>query len=430
MNMINIVLSTLISSIGIVYILKNLTGNRFKKKEIVLFVFITTILLTINTMFFTFATRVMFSLIVIILTNYFILFKKNLGKSIYYSLIYVFLIYAVEIILTAIMLFLFKYSTENYNNFEYSMLLFSVINTFVNCLISKIKPLQKFVQKHEGKLLNNYEMKVYICLFTIIIIMLITNNYFTYEKNLSYYINIGMIIFVILMSVIIIYNKITKDNIEKEYNMMLEYVSKYEKIINEQGKKNHEYNNQLMVLNGYIDNKKKLKEYLETIIKEQKGGKNYTVEQLSYFPDGGIKGLIYHKLGKMEELGIRPFLYIDKEVKNVFEESFDVSMYRDITKLFGVFLDNAIEASSKADKKEIEIDMKIDDNYLIITIGNTYDKSVNIEKIGKKGFTTKGAGHGFGLSIVKDISKNNSKIETFNDIGKDLFKQTVMISLK
>ena len=43
----------------------------------------------------------------------------------------------------------------------------------------------------------------------------------------------------------------------------------YEKIINEQGKKNHEYNNQLMVLKGYINKPDKLNEYLNLIISEQ-----------------------------------------------------------------------------------------------------------------------------------------------------------------
>ena len=185
-----------------------------------------------------------------------------------------------------------------------------------------------------------------------------------------------------------------------------------------------------MVLNGYINNKEKLKEYLSNIIKEQKGGKNYTIEQLSYFPDGGIKGLIYHKLSKMDEYKVKPYLYIDKETKDIFETSFDINTYRDITKLFGVFLDNAIEAASKAEKREVEIDMHKKDDYLIIIIGNTFDKSIEVDKIGKTGFTTKGTGHGFGLSIVKDISKNNSKIETFNNIDGDLFKQTIMIDLK
>ena len=65
--------------------------------------------------------------------------------------------------------------------------------------------------------------------------------------------NVGMVVFVILSFVYVIYNKLQKSAYENKYNEVMEYVTRYEKIINEQGKKNHEYNNQLMVLKGYLD---------------------------------------------------------------------------------------------------------------------------------------------------------------------------------
>lgn len=430
MNWINVVGSAIVMSIGLYYIVKNISKENFTRKNILLFIPFMSILLVFNLIFFKGITRVFFSFLFIFLACYTTLFNKKLNKSIYYAFVYVILSDITEVILTVIMLTCFKYSMDTYNNFEYSLLLFSTMNTIVNCLLSKCNFFQNIIRKNENKLANNHILKIYIVIFAVTVALLITNNYINYKKSLSYYINFAMLIFVIITTVIIIYNKLKNDKLEKDYNTMLEYVSKYEKIINEQGKKNHEYNNQLMVLNGYINNPKMLKEYLSNIIKEQKGGKNYTIEQLSYFPDGGIKGLIYHKLSKMDEYKVRPYLYIDKETKDIFETSFDINTYRDITKLFGVFLDNAIEAASKAEKREVEIDMHKKDDYLIVIIGNTFDKSVEVDKIGKSGFTTKGVGHGYGLSIVKDISKNNSKIETFNNIDCDLFKQTIMIDLK
>ena len=174
----------------------------------------------------------------------------------------------------------------------------------------------------------------------------------------------------------------------------MEYVLRYEKIINDQGKKNHEYNNQLMVIKGYINNPERLSEYLDEVIGEHKTGQNYTVKQLGFLPDGGGKGLLYHKLSKMEDNNIKYYLYVDQNLKDKDIENFDLK------------------------------------TCLLLTISKTYDKNTDINKVGKSGFTTKGVGHGFGLSIVKDIAKTNSEIETFSSKESDKFIQTAMVYYK
>lgn len=426
----NLILSDLISSIIIYIVITNISGINKSLKSFICFVVSLFILVVSSVTIFKDIYKLIFTMVSICLCSYQFLFDRNLNKSIYYSSIYIVIGGVSEIVISLILLTTKLYSMENYVNFEYSTLIFSILNCIIVYIVSKISIIISTFKKYESKLTNDKFTILYVLITIFMLLLLIANNFLNYKRNILYYLNFIMLIFVIIVSIVILYNKITKDKIESQYKEMMEYVSKYEKIINEQGKKNHEFNNQLMVLNGYIDNKKKLKEYLEAIIKEHKGGKNYTIEQLSYFPDGGIKGLIYHKLSRMEENNIKPYLYIDKNVKDIFETKFDVNMYSDITKLFGVFLDNAIDASKNAEQKEIEIDMKKDKDYLIVTISNTFAKDVDINKIGNKGFTTKGIGHGFGLSIVKDISKKNSKIETFSGIEKEMFKQTIIIDLK
>ena len=132
----------------------------------------------------------------------------------------------------------------------------------------------------------------------------------------------------------------------------------------------------------------------------------------------------------MEEEGIKPYLYVDQSMQELSEDIFDIKTCQDITKILGVFIDNAIDASSKAEQKEVEIDFKVQKDCLIISVANTYDNKTDVNKIGKKGYSTKGAGHGLGLSIVKDISKNNPNIESFSDISDNKFKQTVLIYYK
>ena len=261
-------------------------------------------------------------------------------------------------------------------------------------------------------------------------VLLMTFNRYKMNSTIEYYIYIVILIFVVVSFVYVIYNKFQRQAMEEKYNESMEYVLRYEKIINEQGKKNHEYNNQLMVIKGYANNPERLTEYLEEVIGDHRTGQNYTVKQLGFLPDGGVKGLLYHKLSKMEDNNIKYYLYVDQNIKDKDIESFDLKTYRDLTKLLGVFLDNAIDAALKSEEKEIEVELKDKDDCLLVIISNTYDKNIDINKVGKSGFTTKGTGHGFGLSIVKDIARTNPEIETFSSKEQDKFIQTAMVYYK
>ena len=430
MNILNIVLSAIITSIGLYFTIKNFLNRKFNIKSFVICTIMMSILFIISKIFFDNTAKLIVIIIFEIFTLYFSFSYRNISEAVYYSLVYEILAFIVEILISIVYVLILNYNINNYNHFSLSLLIFSILNSILILLISKIKPFTKFINKFYNVISKKISRFLYIFLIFLLLLLLLVFNKTNLENDLSFYINISMVIFVFITLIYIIYKNLKNDRLENNYNEMMEYVQKYEKIINEQGKKNHEYNNQLTVIRGYSHNPKKLEEYLDTIIEDHKCGQNYTIRQLSNFPDGGIKGLIYHKLSKMEDNKIKYYLYIDGESKNIFEKNFDLKTYQDITKLLGIFLDNAIDASKEAKEKEIEIDIKNEDNSIIITISNTFNSNVDTKQIGKKGFTTKGRGHGYGLSIVKDINKHNENIETFNDIEDDKFTQTILIYYK
>ena len=234
-------------------------------------------------------------------------------------------------------------------------------------------------------------------------------------------------LFLLFSEVLILVLILKKYNCKTNY--LIKKISSYEDIISDQGKMNHEYNNQLMILSGYIDNKKRLKEYLHSLVGECRTGQNYEIRQLSNLDNGGLKKLLYYKLQKMEDNDILFSPYINLETKELFE-SLDLSLYRDLTKLFGIFLDNSIDAATLSEKKEVYLDINLDNNYINITISNSYNRDCNLDKIGKKGYTTKGCGHGYGLLIVKDIIRRNNKLEVINNYDDKLFYQTILVDLK
>lgn len=430
MNILNVVLSGIVSVIISYFTIRNFSGEKYDFHDFVIYSIIFIIFLIINCFIFDGITRLLLNIIGMITSLYFSIFKKNISECVYYTIVYNVFSELLEVIISLIFVGLLKFDMNVYENFSFSLLLFSVLNCSLVYLISKIKLFTNSIQKFNKIVSQNNRDWIYIIICIILVVLLITFNEYNLKSNVEFYINIFITMFMFISIIYVVYNKIQKSAYENKYNEVMEYVTRYEKIINEQGKKNHEYNNQLMVLKGYLDKPDRLKDYLELIIGEHKTGQNYTVKQLGFLPDGGIKGLLYHKLSKMEEEGIKPYLYVDQSMQELSEDIFDIKTCQDITKILGVFIDNAIDASSKAEQKEVEIDFKVQKDCLIISVANTYDNKTDVNKIGKKGYSTKGAGHGFGLSIVKDISKNNPNIESFSDISDNKFKQTVLIYYK
>lgn len=430
MNLLNVILSVVLSGIMSYVAIINMSNEKFKLKNFIIYLIIFLPLLLLIYVHFTGITKLILNIILVTISLYLSLFKKDISNSVYYSIVYEMLAFISEFIISVGVLIIFKFNASAYSSLPFSLLISSVLNCLLVYFVSKLNFVSKNIRRLNDIIKKNNKDWIYIILVVILMILLMTFNRYKLNSTIEYYIYIVIIIFVVVSFVYVIYNKFQRQAMEDKYNESMEYVLRYEKIINEQGKKNHEYNNQLMVIKGYINKPERLSEYLDEVIGEHKTGQNYTVKQLGFLPDGGVKGLLYHKLSKMEDNNIKYYLYVDQNLKDKDIESFDLKTYRDLTKLLGVFLDNAIDAALKSEEKEIEVELKDKDDCLLLTISNTYDKNTDINKVGKSGFTTKGVGHGFGLSIVKDIAKTNSEIETFSSKESDKFIQTAMIYFK
>lgn len=430
MNLLNVILSAVLSGIMSYVAIINMSNEKFKLKNFIIYLIMFLPLLLIVYLYFTGITKLILNIILVIISLYISLFKKDISNSVYYAVVYEMLAFISEVFISVIFVSVFKINITSYEKFQFSLLIFSICNCLMVYVLSKIKFLNKNIQKLNLIISKNHKDWIYIIIIIFLMSLLMVFNKNNLEYSKDYYINVVMVVFVVFSLIYVIYNKFQRQAMEDKYNESMEYVLRYEKIINEQGKKNHEYNNQLMVIKGYVNNPERLTEYLEEVIGDHRTGQNYTVKQLGFLPDGGVKGLLYHKLSKMEDNNIKYYLYVDQNIKDKDIESFDLKTYRDLTKLLGVFLDNAIDAALKSEEKEIEVELKDKNDCLLLTISNTYDKNIDINKVGKSGFTTKGVGHRFGLSIVKDIARTNSEIETFSSKESDKFIQTAMIYYK
>lgn len=423
----NIISGCFITSLGMM--LATLNISDIKKTKLInkiLFSIIFTCSLVFSRLFINGATLILVNYVVLFLLMHLFLTNKTIYKTAAYSIFIFLLMDIIEIFLTCILSIFFNFY-ELYNAIPLSLLIFSSIVSLIAFFITKIKRLKAFINKF--KLSTNYVNLLFVILVVIAILSITQNRMMVEERDYTNIIYIFVLIFIVVSLYILgnINNK--KEKISNQYNQMLEYLSNYENIIDEQGKKNHEYNNQLMILKGYIDDKKKLEKYLDTIITDHKTGQNFEIRQLSHFPNGGLKGMLYYKLSKIKENKIKYYLYVSTEVTEVLEK-LSMNLYKDITKVFGVLIDNAIDAALDSKKKEISLDFSKDDDFIVITISNSYNKNIDLHKVGKKGFSSKGKGHGFGLKLAKEIVKKNDSLELITDFDKNYFIQSFLIDTK
>ena len=346
-----------------------------------------------------------FIIVITILINYIL----NIGnkKSVLYTIIITLLLAISEVIISLFLVLLGFSSVELVNN-PFLNMVTNVLVSSLSVLLSITPILKKLFNKLLGFFEKHKKYIYYLYALLITLYLIVSKNGLEFVLRSSYYVNILILIFSIIIITLVRRKELKAEQLQEVNSQMLNYVTKYEKIITEQGKANHEFKNQLMVIKGYakMNDSKKLIDYLDSITDDaKKTHSSYLISQLNNFPDGGIKGLLYYKLSTMEDMNISYDINVGNGVKRKLS-SLETNMYKNITKVLGVLLDNAIEASSKSKNKKVLIITKKSDDKIIFSIYNTYTGKIDLNKIGT-GYTTKGKGRGYGLRLVDDIISTN-----------------------
>ncbi len=336
-----------------------------------------------------------------------------------------------EIIISLFLVLIGLDSKDIINNYFYNLIA-NILISLLSIIFINIDFIYKLVNKILLLFNKNKKLLKYFYIFIVVLYLILLKNGFEFLLKSNYYINILFIICVCMIIILVVKNEFKYEQLNEQNRQMLNYVTKYEKIITDQGKANHEFKNQLMVIRGYAQmNSPRLMEYLDSIVDDtKKAHSSYLISQLNKFPDGGIKGLLYYKLSIMDDEKIKYDINVETGVKTKLN-SLNTVMYKNITKILGVLLDNAIDASKKSKEKKITISVCKQNSLVIFNIYNTYNGKIDIKKIGT-GYTTKGSGHGYGLRLVKDIIEENKVFSIHNTIEDEYYvsKLSIKISKK
>ena len=149
------------------------------------------------------------------------------------------------------------------------------------------------------------------------------------------------------------------------------------------------------------------------------------MQKLSKIENPAIKGLVSSKLIYAHSMGADVFVDIMDNVKMFAMRDVDA------TRVLGIYLDNAIEAALETEQKEIKFNIVCDIHSTTIVLMNSFiDKGMSVEKMEQVGVTTKGEGHGIGLTNVNEVLRKYKNICKMTEIKDGYFVQTLIIGEK
>lgn len=404
----------------------NYKGYRFYLTLLMYVILIVTSVIVTNKLI-----RVIDIMIISMLVNYYLM-RKNIRKTTLMIMITQFVIMLSEmvvvLIISAFGVDMSFVNTSKFGGFA--------IDTSVAIIVILMFLIFSFFAKIYQKILKITDRinSEYFIILSFIVILIANVLVITVYQKVDY---IYLLVFnsgvTIVYFVIIIYSFYNRNNYLKvydKYSTTLSNLKEYEDILDQYRVSNHENKNQLLTIRNMIKNEEKnIPEYIDKIVENKLKDNEQLMGQSSIIPEGGLRGLVYSKMLLMKEYNIDFDLSIDKAIKRVQLLQLGDNTVLDICKIVGVFLDNAIEAVSYLNERFIDLEMSIENKKLYISVSNNYEGIIPVEEIENHGYTTKGKGHGYGLSLVKKLVDGNPLLRNEKGVSSDEFTQRLIVDV-
>lgn len=423
MNILNLISYYVTEIIMLLILIKcygKLTDNYEKKNNLknILSICIIAFILVLNNLYNIAVLKIITTFIFsLILAK--IIFNENLKKTVFKVIIYILLCMIIEILGSIILMNVIK-NIEYFNTKVYTKCFMSLIVGVILLMIFNSKKTIEIINKLETIIREYFNYYTFILIiYTILSIGLYINGRDT--KNNPYIIvyEILNLIFIIYIFRIIINdkynNKVLMDknkDLNDSYKACAEVIEEYKEF-------KHNLKNDLFHLKVNVP--KENQKEINSILTKYNEGIDW-VNKINSIPEG-IQGIIFLKIKEAKTKNIKVYLNTcDEEIK-VSEKEF-----LNISNIIGILLDNAMEATLKADSKIIYIDIIENNKTIKIVIMNRFKNAIDLKKIGKKNYSTKEYKSGLGLNYINKIKKN--KVKVYFKIVEDLFITSVECNKK
>ena len=283
-----------------------------------------------------------------------------------------------------------------------------------------------------------------------------------YFKYLLLLINISMFVYMLLVSILVIYrdkladadnwrghinnfyivlffvmllylNAISKEKLEKEIieqkdtqlNELSIYSHHVESLYEEIRSFRHDYINILTSLKLGIDNQdiEAIKTVYNGVLRDSANqfyDSKFDIAKLSNIKNDAIKSILSAKLLEAQNRGISISVEIEEPVSN-----FRIELLDFIT-ILSVLCDNAIEATIEATSPRITVAFMNNDDSLVLIVENSIkSEKVDVNHIFARGYSSKGEGRGLGLHNVNSILEKYPKSTITTRSANHLFSQTI-----
>lgn len=370
-----------------------------------------------------------FSLIFALFSIIFIL-KINYKKAIFSYLITIWVVGIVDCIVCVSILKICNLSAfSEISKSESLMTVGRIAITTVMFFIATIMKL--IISRKDSKSINDIKSSTNFLTLIVTFFLLAPNFamilYYHDKKALPLTIIIINIIAIIATLIINVFNTqrgIKLVQAEEELITEKTYTHTLQELVDSLRTFKHDYGNLLQTMHGYIYTKDMdgLTEYFKQVLAESKI--ITALDRLSpdLFDNSSLYGLITAKFEYARKNNVTMNIEMYTKLNNL-----EIGSY-DFTRVLGILLDNAIEASIGSKKKIVNFYVFERNNKVTIEISNSFSNTgLKIEDIYKKGVSSKGENRGLGLYKVKDILSRYPKVSRDTQITNDIFMQKLVI---
>lgn len=320
----------------------------------------------------------------------------------------------------------------------YTFVLVDIVHTLTFALISitfaySLKFLLKKLKQSYLSINKNYLIIISIVLVLSFIILYLYSKVQTVNiSSLKIYglIFIGIIIFFITL--IIIISRYTLRELRYRRNMeeietYYEYTLQIESINNVMRKFRHDYVNILTTMSEYIreNDMDGLKTYFNDNIVPMKDNlqmNSIKINGTDNLKVRAIKGLVTTKILQAQEKNIPISIEVPELIDHIEMNTVDLS------RIIGIIIDNAIEASEELEDALIRIAfINVETSVMFIVMNKCKEDMPKIHELFQDSFSTKGDNRGLGLTTLKEITDTTENVLLDTTIENGYFVQKVEI---